>query len=629
MNLPKRIIGLLLSFTLVYQQVAFAQITENNNFWDAMGVTGLQDSTHGLQQFKGPNGENVTSIGGSFTLKRRSSNYPLWFSLQGPSISASCSGISFKGMFGTLVNFDEIQRQLEEAGSSFAYGILVGLVYSLPGISEIFKTLDNWAKKIQKMLADSCKAGTQIGQMMGDKAVTAASDTVKDWWGPEDWAKNGENWDNAIEGVTNALDCASGMWENLGTPGDCEDGKFKVKNKVFGDSLAVPSIMTSVLLSELQKYGKIAGAAPTKGKFFKVNWKDVPGMNGYAIKDIAFAGIITSVVGDVVVDKKSALHIEKMITTLDKGDGGTAGGADAKAKKQAFEEAKKHDNEVNAFPSMGSMSISTAVKFLVWGNGINVNPVDDSGTGTTGTGTGTTGTGSTTTSDGLYHTFKKNYQLPQVWGYAEDDSGAKEASVTLMAVDTYNSAWMSGDAGLDPDIEGYLSGYAGVASTAQAMTDYYLNDNDTYGASTFASSALVPTDNMKFYAKVYRNTPESDRANLKEVYYYFALAELSNAMLEKIAHIQSDLASELKPRALIDPTAAMTGSSSGTSVDIQAISTKYLNHIRSIVKELRSFHEQLAEALKEYTEGMDSGDVRDVFMRQNKINLSQAYKKRS
>jgi hypothetical protein len=64
-----------------------------------------------------------------------------------PKISAGCGGLSIKGMFGSIIGLDRLEQMLKNAGASFAWGIAVGLIYSLPGIGAAFKMINNWAKK--------------------------------------------------------------------------------------------------------------------------------------------------------------------------------------------------------------------------------------------------------------------------------------------------------------------------------------------------------------------------------------------------------------------------------------------------------------------------------------------------
>ena len=83
------------------------------------------------------------------------------------AISIGCGGFSIKGMFMSILGLDRIQEMLKSSATSFAYGIVVGLIYTMPGIFHAFQMLNQWAKKIQELMANACEAGKKIGKMIG------------------------------------------------------------------------------------------------------------------------------------------------------------------------------------------------------------------------------------------------------------------------------------------------------------------------------------------------------------------------------------------------------------------------------------------------------------------------------
>lgn len=64
---------------------------------------------------------------------------------------------------------DVVQSVQSFCTSSLAWGVAVGLIYSLPGIFNVFKTINQWAKQIQQLLAMGCQAGIALGQALGEK----------------------------------------------------------------------------------------------------------------------------------------------------------------------------------------------------------------------------------------------------------------------------------------------------------------------------------------------------------------------------------------------------------------------------------------------------------------------------
>lgn len=122
------------------------------------------------------------ATGGKFNFKLKQRVPQPWFKGKGPSLSAGCGGISFSGGFMSLLNLDQIGEQLKDAGAAFAWGIMLGLVTSLPSIKEVWDTINKWARMIQNLLANACNAGKKLATMAKDtevgEGVSAAFDSV-------------------------------------------------------------------------------------------------------------------------------------------------------------------------------------------------------------------------------------------------------------------------------------------------------------------------------------------------------------------------------------------------------------------------------------------------------------------
>ena len=101
---------------------------------------------------------------GSVYVRFASPAPPPIIKVSAPEIQASCSGINIKGMFVSLLNLDQLGQMLQNAGASLAWGIAVGLIYSLPGIANAFKMINDWAKRIQQILGNACQSGIAIAQ---------------------------------------------------------------------------------------------------------------------------------------------------------------------------------------------------------------------------------------------------------------------------------------------------------------------------------------------------------------------------------------------------------------------------------------------------------------------------------
>jgi len=120
-------------------------------------------------------GTQVATSGGSFSVQfNRQTPVPSLLDIQGPSMSMSCSSFSMKGMYGELITLSELTDTLEQAGKSYAWGVLLGIVSSLPTIGDVFAKLNAWVKEIQKMLANACNLGSQMGRNLAHGPVKEA-----------------------------------------------------------------------------------------------------------------------------------------------------------------------------------------------------------------------------------------------------------------------------------------------------------------------------------------------------------------------------------------------------------------------------------------------------------------------
>jgi len=103
---------------------------------------------------------------GSVYIRFKSYDPPPIIKISAPEVQASCSGINIKGMFVSILNLKQLGEMLQNAGASFAWGVAVGLIYSLPGIANAFKMINDWAKRIQQILGNMCQSGIVAGQHM-------------------------------------------------------------------------------------------------------------------------------------------------------------------------------------------------------------------------------------------------------------------------------------------------------------------------------------------------------------------------------------------------------------------------------------------------------------------------------
>lgn len=112
-------------------------------------------------------GTSYLSGGGIEVRFKRTGNFPPIFSAGAPGLKASCRGISFDAGYAMFMNLERLGQQLAQAGASVAYGVLIGLVYTLPGVEQAFSKLNEWSQWIQGFLNDSCNIGQNFGRSMG------------------------------------------------------------------------------------------------------------------------------------------------------------------------------------------------------------------------------------------------------------------------------------------------------------------------------------------------------------------------------------------------------------------------------------------------------------------------------
>lgn len=157
MNLGKKIIALSLVAVMSLQTINASVIDRAlSNYTPPQSAT-ITDSE----------GNTVKSMfyTGSFYYRFADSAAPqLLWTFSPPEVEVGCNGFNLKGMFMSLLGIDQFGSMLQNAGTSLAWGVAIGLIYSLPGVASVFKFINQWAKDIQKLLGSACQSGIAIGQ---------------------------------------------------------------------------------------------------------------------------------------------------------------------------------------------------------------------------------------------------------------------------------------------------------------------------------------------------------------------------------------------------------------------------------------------------------------------------------
>ena len=127
-------------------------------------VGGIQVTGPGI--YKSSSMTTLSGGNGSFRLNQNLLGQPA-ITFQAPSLNASCAGLNWDAGALGLMNIGQFAGMLEQAGSAMAWGVMVGLVYSLPGVGEAFQKLNEWARFIQQAGHAACGIGEQAGLNIG------------------------------------------------------------------------------------------------------------------------------------------------------------------------------------------------------------------------------------------------------------------------------------------------------------------------------------------------------------------------------------------------------------------------------------------------------------------------------
>jgi len=117
-------------------------------------------------QIMSTNYNTFTAGSFSFRLRQDLLNKPV-FAFQPPRATLSCAGLDFDAGWLSMMNLDTLNQMLQQAGSSFMWGIVVGLIFSLPGITEAFDKLQKWGRYAQLLGQGACQAGIAAGASIG------------------------------------------------------------------------------------------------------------------------------------------------------------------------------------------------------------------------------------------------------------------------------------------------------------------------------------------------------------------------------------------------------------------------------------------------------------------------------
>ena len=174
----KRIIAIMLSICLLGLNMVYAE-DNLNAFYNVTTPDAWTDTSSGMTYLYGGNIE--------FRFKNRG-HYAPWIWGEAPKFKIGCGGMSISGGFLSLLGLNDIKEQLQNAGALFAWGVMMTINVSMPTVAKVFESIRAWATKIQQLLANACKLGTEFAKknnigfdLLGplDKAVADGFETLK------------------------------------------------------------------------------------------------------------------------------------------------------------------------------------------------------------------------------------------------------------------------------------------------------------------------------------------------------------------------------------------------------------------------------------------------------------------
>lgn len=116
--------------------------------------------------------------GGSvvFKFKDQTRSAPPLLQIGAPKMKAGCNGVSLSGGFLQLLGLDGLGDQIQNAGTAIVYGILMGLIYTLPALEKVFAHIRQWANWIQSLLQNACQFGQTIGNRLKEDGLSPLPD---------------------------------------------------------------------------------------------------------------------------------------------------------------------------------------------------------------------------------------------------------------------------------------------------------------------------------------------------------------------------------------------------------------------------------------------------------------------
>ena len=160
----KRLLSSILVILIVSMNT-FTAYADINSLMDEI-VSGVNVTKPGI--YKSPSRTTATLGSMSFRLNTPTLPSPL-VTFTPPSATLSCAGADLDAGQISILNLDMIGDMVGNFGGSVAWGLMLGLVYSTPGISESLGKLNEITRWIQMLNQSPCEIGIAAGQAIGEE----------------------------------------------------------------------------------------------------------------------------------------------------------------------------------------------------------------------------------------------------------------------------------------------------------------------------------------------------------------------------------------------------------------------------------------------------------------------------
>lgn len=186
--------------------------------------------------------------GGDITYRfKRTTAFKPIFDARPPGIKAGCNGISVSGGFIHFLGLDEIKEQLQSAGQGAMMGVVVGIVYSLPGIADAFDKVQKYVRLLQQILSQSCQMTSQLTKQWIDQQRKDANND-----------KDKLGYENMVGEVFNGLSSDISYYSNSLNKGiEYLEKKLEDDPKASTNAKNIPAVKASLICNATCKAAKI------------------------------------------------------------------------------------------------------------------------------------------------------------------------------------------------------------------------------------------------------------------------------------------------------------------------------------------------------------------------------------